>query len=941
VADVTFDATGLDPGDYSATLCLASNDPVTPLVMVPLSLTVEEGGGVPTADISPGSFTFEVPAGGSDSDTLNVGNTGTADLVWSIDEAEGTPALLEEWSDDFDGYATGSQIHGQGGWKGWLNDPAAGALVSDAQAQSAPNSVEIVGASDLVHEYVDSTSSQWTYTAWQFIPADFTGISYFILLNSYDDSGSGLNWSTQVNFNASTDTVVNDGASGGTLPLIRDQWVEIRVEIDLDADTQDFFYNGDLLYSGTWTNEVSGGGQVNIGAVDLFANGASPVYYDDLSLSAAGAPGGCAAPTDVPWLSATPASGTTAPGGSEPVDVAVDAAALDPGDYTAQLCVNTNDPTAPLVEVPVNLTVTDVGGPPVADITPDSFAFEVPQGGSDSDTLNVGNIGGEDLTWSLDEAETAIVVPEGAPYRYGLAGAQEFHAPVGSDRASGIRRDRGEAPADRVVLPAPQAQAIGDFTEGFDDITMLPGAGWALINNSEPVGPSSWFQGNGTVFPSHEGEPDAYIAANYESTDDNGTISNWLLTPEVTIVNGTQLCFWTRKTPLFEEFLDRLEVRMSVEGDSTDVGETAESVGDFLELLLTIEPDLELPNEYPEEWTEFCLTVRERPRQPVTGRFAFRYGVTDSGPDGSNGDYIGIDTVSVTQPDDIPPGDGCDNPVDIPWLAVDPASGTTAPGGSEPVTVAVDTAGLEVGEHTAQLCVTTNDPNAPRVEVPVSLTVTGGTTFIETFDDGGNAGNWTFGIPQIEVTESDGGNPGWWLHSTCVELDCLDTFAPQLRTTPMGDDNEFTGNYRQRGVTSVGVDLQTVDADFSVDGRPLTVMLVQDNGTPDDFSDDWAAYYIGDENIPLVGEGWKSFDFAIPSDAEELPPGWQFFAFGGSAPEPSWNTVIEDVSQLRYFYGDPELIFIFQQWELGLDNARITYEPSASARLPAASEARR
>ncbi len=363
------------------------------------------------------------------------------------------------------------------------------------------------------------------------------------------------------------------------------------------------------------------------------------------------------------------------------------------------------------------------GGGPIADISPEMFDFTVPVGGSEIQTLNIGNIGDEVLDWAIEEAESALM-PETAPYAYGLAAATGFHAPVGSDRASGIRRDRGEAPANRVVLPAPQPAAIGDFTEGFDDITMLPGAGWALINNSEPVSPSSWFQGNGTVFPSHEGDPDAYIAANYESTDDNGTISNWLLTPEVTIVNGTQLCFWTRTTPLFEEFLDRLEVRMSVEGDSTDVGETAESVGDFPELLLTIEPDLELPNEYPEEWTEFCLTVRERPRQPVTGRFAFRYWVTDSGPDGTNGDYIGIDTVSVTQPDDIPPGDGCDNPVDIPWLAVDPTSGTTAPGGSEPVTVAVDTVGLEPGEHTAQLCVTTNDPAAPLVEVPVSLTVT-------------------------------------------------------------------------------------------------------------------------------------------------------------------------------------------------------------------------
>lgn len=275
-------------------------------------------------------------------------------------------------------------------------------------------------------------------------------------------------------------------------------------------------------------------------------------------------------------------------------------------------------------------------------------------------------LGDADLAWSTEEAEPALL-DRGAPYRYGLAPKSRFHAPVGYDRASGrVARVRG-MPADARVLPAPQALAIDELAEGFDDITQLPGAGWGLINNSEPLGPSSWFQGNETIFPAHEGDPDAYIAANYESTDDVGTISNWLITPEVTIGNGTTITFWTRKAEQFGEFADRLEVRMSVAGASTDVGDTAESVGAFKELMLTINPDL-VPGEYPQEWTQFTLTVRERSRKPVTGRFAFRYWVTDAGPNGSNADYIGIDTVSVTQP-----GGGGNPPVEL--LASDGAEG--------------------------------------------------------------------------------------------------------------------------------------------------------------------------------------------------------------------------------------------------------------------------
>jgi hypothetical protein len=206
-------------------------------------------------------------------------------LVFAAPAAAGnrSPDLVD-WADNFDSYATGSQMHGQGGWKGWGNTVAAGALTSSAQAVSAPNSVDINGGSDLVHEYTGYTAGTWIYTAWQYVPVEMTGVSYFILLNQYDDAGTTNNWSTQVNFDASTNLVTNEGVSGGTLALIKGQWVEINVLIDLTADTQAFYYNHQLLFQGTWTNEQSGAGTLTIGAVDLFANGATAIYYDDISL---------------------------------------------------------------------------------------------------------------------------------------------------------------------------------------------------------------------------------------------------------------------------------------------------------------------------------------------------------------------------------------------------------------------------------------------------------------------------------------------------------------------------------------------------------------------------------------------------------------------------------------------------------------------------------
>ncbi len=51
----------------------------------------------------------------------------------------------------FDAYDNGSSMHEQSGWQGWNNDPAATAFVTQDQSLSPPQSVDISGASDLVH----------------------------------------------------------------------------------------------------------------------------------------------------------------------------------------------------------------------------------------------------------------------------------------------------------------------------------------------------------------------------------------------------------------------------------------------------------------------------------------------------------------------------------------------------------------------------------------------------------------------------------------------------------------------------------------------------------------------------------------------------------------------------------------------------------------------
>ncbi|WP_198971669.1 IPTL-CTERM sorting domain-containing protein [Xylophilus sp. ASV27] len=179
------------------------------------------------------------------------------------------------------------------------------------------------------------------------------------------------------------------------------------------------------------------------------------------------------------------------------------------------------------------------------------------------------------------------------------------------------------------------------YTETFGDIATLPGAGWAMSNQSSPPGTTGWSQGDSSMFSAYSGAATAYIAADLNNTVFTGTISNWLLTPVRTLRNGDVLTFYTRSS---DTRPDRLEVRMSTNGASTNVGPPNE--GDFKALLLEINHYLD-PNVYPTTWTQYTITLSGL-SAPTSGRFAFRYFVTNGGPSGSNSDYIGIDDVVYT-----------------------------------------------------------------------------------------------------------------------------------------------------------------------------------------------------------------------------------------------------------------------------------------------------
>lgn len=202
------------------------------------------------------------------------------------------PATLEAqfFTDNFDAYLAGSTIAGQGGWETWDNNPAADTTVVTTQAFSSPNSLLVAGAADIVHRFTGVNSGIWYVRTRTFIPSTQVGEAWFILLNQYAPLAPNNNWSVQVvmcvtgctTVGALPGQVVNLGGSDvpgtGVAPLITNQWVDIRVEVNFGTNMYSVFYNDVLLDTKQW--QLTGTAQIQ--AIDLFSNGSTTSFMDNV-----------------------------------------------------------------------------------------------------------------------------------------------------------------------------------------------------------------------------------------------------------------------------------------------------------------------------------------------------------------------------------------------------------------------------------------------------------------------------------------------------------------------------------------------------------------------------------------------------------------------------------------------------------------------------------
>lgn len=192
------------------------------------------------------------------------------------------------FAENFDSYVTGSMIAGQGGWASWDNNNAYNSMVVDG-GLSAPNRIRITGSSDSIRQFSGYTSGKWVFRAKQFVSSSSVGDTYLILLNRYAHGGP-YSWSVQLRCNASTGVIQeNRTGSGPSLPLVTNQWKEIRCEIDIDANQVSVYYDNQLLVTQTWKIAGDANAQNALACIDLYSdNAGSLAYYDDIRIDPGG-----------------------------------------------------------------------------------------------------------------------------------------------------------------------------------------------------------------------------------------------------------------------------------------------------------------------------------------------------------------------------------------------------------------------------------------------------------------------------------------------------------------------------------------------------------------------------------------------------------------------------------------------------------------------------
>jgi len=267
VVDVTLDAADLSDITKTADVVIANNAGAD--VIVDVTMIVENP--VPV---------FDPP-------TNVVVDDMTGTVTWDPPAAGGV--IIE---DNMDSYTVGDYLAEVGDdWTTWSNAPGGpeDALVTDVEASSTPNSVLVEENNDIVLIMDDYTSGVYTYEMKMFVPTGYCGY-YNIQVTNVPGTG----WAFQIYFQTDGTALADAGAAGAlTYSFNHDEWMELKIVIDLDSDWATYYHNGVEMIGWQYTLGTFGAGvPLSFGGVNIFggANSGGPgdtpmFYFDDVVLS--------------------------------------------------------------------------------------------------------------------------------------------------------------------------------------------------------------------------------------------------------------------------------------------------------------------------------------------------------------------------------------------------------------------------------------------------------------------------------------------------------------------------------------------------------------------------------------------------------------------------------------------------------------------------------
>ncbi|MGH3682004.1 MAG: hypothetical protein ACRDT2_17350, partial [Natronosporangium sp.] len=489
----------------------------------------------------------------------------------------------------------------------------------------------------------------------------------------------------------------------------------------------------------------------------------------------------CDAVDELDWLALDPRSGTVPPGDADRVQVTLDATGQPVGELSATICVASNDPQRPLVTVPVTLQVRDE---PVIAVDPPELAASQPGGTLAATTLTIGNTGTAPLDWQVGEAAVGEGPPGVDPDRLALLQRglalvpdpttdtvmafdlrtgdlvdPEFIAPHPVPFSGVVQQLALHPDGDRflVTVQTGQAPDRGHVVQEFDlngvylgVFAPVGGQDLGILRNIRGITTTPW----GTVLVATADGDNGDAVAEFDA---DGNHLGRLVEPGA----GGLESPWS------------MVIRdddLLVAGSSSRAVHRYQLDGTPIE---TFPTDLVFPQQLIEEADGNLLVAQPSASQgAIPGVYQLDAGgnLVDiyTGAGGARGVHdlpngnilassgfsnreIGVfeidrgasivdEKIAGVQPRLFTPVQlpaPCDDPADVPWLELGSppgasvadtagplAAGTTPPGGSSEVEIVIDSRGLAPGEHTAHLCVTSNDPVEPVVSVPVTVTVT-------------------------------------------------------------------------------------------------------------------------------------------------------------------------------------------------------------------------